>query len=64
MAGRLLGDVEFHELRDMLTGVTLPVGDVGGDEIGETRGPGNGVNGLGYDGDFSSGDFVKPGDEG
>jgi len=51
VAGKLPGEFECQEWRDMLTGVTLPVGElgdwVGGEERGETRGPGRGVNGLG-----------------
>jgi len=29
VAGMLTGEVEFHECLDMLTGVELPVGEVG-----------------------------------
>ena len=48
----LTGEVEFQEWRDMLTGVTLPVGEdgdcwVGGENKLETRGPGRGVNRFG-----------------
>jgi len=54
----------------MLTGVILLVGEVGdcveggGEDRGVTNGPGKGVNGFGYEGVFTSGDFVKPGELG
>jgi len=54
----------------MLTGVILLVGEVGdcvdggGEDRGVTNGPGKGVNGFGYEGVLTSGDFVKPGELG
>jgi len=53
VAGMLLGELECQEWRDMFTGVTLAVGEVGdcdaggGEDTGDTRGPGRGVKGFG-----------------
>ena len=59
--------VESQEVDDMLAGVC---GEFGGEmagleaDAGESRGPGRGVNGFGYESVFFSGDFVNSGEEG